>query len=367
MLSIEGTLRLTSPLHVSAFENSWRLNDERRAIQGDNGGKPLTRMTREVYVDKENVVCEVPVFAGNGFRGRLRRFAARRVQDAIGPVSIDTYHGLNCGAVSGRPAKDSITVSGAAKARENVYMGLFGGSPALYRSRYRAFDAMPVTDTTIGIGVVPERYAALAPVRRFGDQTRPARPDELLFFLDFNRIDDALRFRDPEAHLMIKDYDTALADWMTKVSDNRTAVAASKDAVAANKAKKGKDRQTVEKVSKSSIDAMSAIEALAPGTNLYFRIHLDDSVNDAQAGFLMLTVADMVKQNRLGGWGRNGLGTFIADLSVYEDGEHLSPLLSQEGRNVSLHSDLEAFETAANDSLAALDVAAIDAFFSEEE
>jgi CRISPR type IV-associated protein Csf2 len=364
MLSIQGTLKLTSPLHVAAFESSWRLSDERRPIQGDNGGKPLTRMARQSLVDKDNVTCEIPFVAANSFRGRLRRLAAKRVQSTIGPVSIDTYHGLSCGAVSGRPAKGAVTISGAARARANVYLGLFGGSPGMYPSHYRAFDAVPVTDTTIGIGMVPARYAALAPVRRFGDTTRPARPDELLFFLDFNRIDDALRFRDPEAPLAIKEYESAMADWMAKISDNRQAVAASKEAVAANKGKKGKERASVEKVSKSSLDTMSAIEAVAPGANLFFRIDLDDGVDDAQAGLMMLCVADLVKQNRLGGWGRNGLGTFAADLAVYEDGEQLSPLL--QGAAFSMHPDLEMFETAALDALRALDGNVIAGFFAEE-
>jgi CRISPR type IV-associated protein Csf2 len=365
MLSIQGTLRLTSPLHVSAFETSWRLNDERRAIQGDSGGKPLTRIARQTLVDKDNITCEVPLVAANGFRGRLRRLAAKRVQNAIGPVSIDTYHGLACGAVSGRPAKDAVTISGMSRARDNVYLGLFGGGPALQQSRYRAFDAVPVTDATIGIGMVPDNYAAIAPVRRFGTDIRPARPDELLFFLDFNRVDDALRFRDPEAPTAIKDYNDAMANWMAKISDNKDAVAANKDAVAANKGKKGKDRTAVEKVSKSSIDAMSAIEVLAPGAHLFFRIDLDESVDDAQAGLMMLCVADLVKQNRLGGWGRNGLGTFSADLAVFEDGERLSPLL-QDGNPGQIHPDLETFETAAQDAMAALDADSVAALFAEE-
>ena len=364
MLSIQGTLKLTSPLHVAAFENSWRLNDDRRAIQGDSGGKPLTRTARQPLVDKDNVMCEVPFVAGNSFRGRLRRLAARRVQSVIGPVSIDTYHGLMCGAVSGRPAKDSITISGWAAATNNVYLGLFGGAPAIYPSRYRAFDAMPITDATVGLGIVPEQYAALAPIRKFGETVRPARPDELMFYLDFNRIDDPLRFRDPEAHLWIKDYDEALADWMSKVADNRQAVAASKDAAAANKEKKGKERTTVEKVSKSSIDAMSAIEAVAPGVHLFFKVELDDNANDAQAGLLMLCVADMLKQNRLGGWEKKGLGTFSADLAVFEDAERLSSLI-QQGANTTLHPDLESFETAALDALQALSPETVATFFAE--
>lgn len=366
MLSIQGTLKLTSPLHVSAFESSWRLNDERRASQGDNGGKPLTRMARQTFVDHEHATCEVPFVGANGFRGRLRRLAARRVQSAIGPVSLDTYHGLSCGAVSGRPAKDAITISSSARAKANIYVGLFGGSPALYPSRYRAFDAVPVTETTIKLNMVPDRYSDIAPVRRFGQTARPARPDELLFFLDFNRIDDALRFRDPDAPLLIKDYAEALADWMSKVSDNRQAVAASKDAAAANREKKGKDRAAVEKVSKNSIDAMSAIEALAPGAHLFFRIDLDSDLDDAQVGLMMLSVLDLVKQNRLGGWGRNGLGTFVADLGVYEDGQHLDPLLEGEGANAHLHPAHETFETAADDALRVLKAGDFDDFFRED-
>lgn len=370
MYSIQGTLKLTSPLHVSAFETSWRLNDHRKAIQGDNGGKPLTRMARQTLVAQEGnltALYEVPFVAANGFRGRLRRLAAKRVQNAIGAVSMDTYHGLMCGAVSGRPAKDSVTISGMARARDNVYLGLFGGGPSLQPSRYRAFDAVPVTDATIGVGMVPNKYAEIAPVtRRYSDDVRPARPDELLYYLDFNRIDDALRFRDPDASAAIKEYDEAMAEWIAKVSDNKEAVAANKEAVAANKGKKGKDRTAVEKVSKSSIDAMSAIEVLAPGAHLFFRVDIDTAATDAQTGLMMLCIADLVRQNRLGGWGRNGLGTFTADLAVYEDGDRLSPLLSQHDGAGEVHPDLETFETAAHDALQALGVEDTAALFAED-
>lgn len=365
--SIQGTLRLTSPLHVSSFEAGWRIDDQRQILRGDVG-KPLTRTMRTVFAGADRALSETPLMYGNGFRGRFRRFARQHIQKVTGPISLDTYHGLSCGAVSGRPSKDSITISGSAKARDHVYMGLYGGSPAMYQSTYRAFDLYPVTEATIQAGLVPKRYADIVPTRYVAkNEARPARPDELLTCLDFIRVDDLLRFRDPDAHLMVKDHDEALAAWAAKNNENRAAVAASKAAVkeaAAAKGKKGK-ADAVEKVSKNTLDAMSAIEVVVPGVDMFFRVDLAERVQDHHIGLMLMCVADLVKADALGGWTRAGLGTFKADLHVYEDSDLLSPLLTGEGRNAHLHEDLVKFETAAADALAAIDPRELDGFFEE--
>jgi len=294
---IAGILKLTSPLHVASPGD--RVIDPNSLIPSyGKGGLPLSGTTRyPLALSEEEIVSEewenpnhrgivyLPVFPANDLRGRLRRRAAEEVFKVLSLrgelLTLETYHGMMCGAVTGQPSKE-LTFDLALKSGRHSFLGLFGGGPRLVRSCLQIHTLWPVTHTTIKAGLVSSYYE---------DQKFLGRSDRLTRAIFYGRIDDALVFSDGRAELIVKEYSTAVADWMNELGSGER--------------------------SKRQLHTFAAIEYVIPGTRFYSEMKVEtERAGLGALGLLIRSVTAFANKQGIGGWTRNGFGRFESQFDL---------------------------------------------------
>lgn len=319
---IAGILKLTSPLHV-ATPGQRIINLDDLSIRSGNadGDKKLNVTPTTHYPlalsedemlnhglqqtqDAENSdaapspgspdrsIFYLPVFPANDARGRLRRFAADQIFDLLKArgqqISLGTYHGMTCGAVTGQPNKEG-DFDLAVKSGTHPFLGLFGGGPRMVPSCLQVNTLWPVLSTTISAGLVPLRYE---------DEKINIRPWKLTASMFYRRIDDALVFSDGHAELTIKEYSSAVAEWINELGSA--------------KSDEGKSVR-----SKKQLKTFGAIQYVIPGTRLYTEIKINtERTKLAGLGLLIHAVAAFATTQAIGGWGRIGFGNFEPQLDL---------------------------------------------------
>lgn len=356
---IDINLTLTSPLHVAFPDNK----DDRNVCHTTK--KPIV----DIGIEASNRTTLVPYFPANGLRGGLRRKAAARVMERLcqgeSRVPASLYLGLTCGASSGSPDQTALSIEEVLRARRNAYMGLFGGGARLLQSAYRVSDINPVIDLTVKTGVVPaicaDRVMARPSKEPGGQQTylaawelTPNLNGQPFGLLNLIRVDDVYRvMRDDEIARFIKSPTESVAEHQAAVGMNkgeRKAGAASKEDVA----------------------NMMAFETVAAGTPMHFRVTLAPDASEAQAGLLLLSLADLIQENSLGGFGRIDCGRFRVDTINIQLGDNLG------GEKVSVADCGEGVEfrlpetpivgrliEAANTGLQALSIEELQGYFTD--
>ena len=318
--TIEGILKLTSPLHIASPGKRYvdletlRISTER--------GTPITpttqypvALTEDDYLSTDFAAegrshrsFEVPVFPANDMRGRLRRIAAEDVFEALKgrgeTISLEVYHGMTCGAVTGQPAK-GLTFEVATKSGVHPFLGLFGGGPRLVRSALQVSPLWPITQKTIKAGLVPERY-----------DSEKVGTDWLTRAIFYRRVDDALEFYNGNASLIINGYSDAIAQWIKDV------------------ARQKRDGEKEASRSSKQIRTFAALEYVIAGTRFYLDLRIDTSRTKLGAlGLLVHAINGLANKQAIGGWVRNGFGRFESDLFlVPPDGGRIPVLINQGGR-----------------------------------
>ncbi len=280
MNRIDLVVTSISPLFVAYPDN---YNDTKKLSQ-----------TLKKEVMSGDLVFRLPYYPANGFRGGLRRKAAARLLAHLkavdGPVSGELYLGLCCGASSGSPDQTPLSVEEIIRARDNVYMGLFGGGARLHQSMYRVSDLTPILGITTAAGVVPDGLLDVAP--------SPATPKDILGRRTPIRVDDLKRVMDPAALLAY-------------VADPVAAWAAHTEGVLASGDRRRADDTGTEK--KEDVANMMTMETVAAGVPFHVRFDLDPDLSDAQLGLLLVCIEDLFQENAFGGWTRCGFGKFRAN------------------------------------------------------
>ena len=339
---IEGLIRLTSALHCASPDTSLATPDKNETP------------THQQRVVTNTGIQKIPYFPGNDIRGRLRRKAATLVLDQLvakDQISVDLYAGLNAGAISAQPDTAELSVEEALRARDNVYMGLFGGGARLLRSRYRANDLIPVLADTIALGMVPAIYGETSDANWLPQgYSGPARGFELVETFQALRVDDVMRVMRPDDMLRyIADTSKVVADRQALVIEQRTQRKADKAAVKAGDMKSG------EIAGKRAIENMMSFQAIRAGTPLYFLVDVADDANDAHIGLMLLSLQALVREQALGGWVRAGLGRFNADLKLIRNGLSLEIFKAgTNGAQAELSTEVEPYVSAAQAALAKL-------------
>ena len=330
--TIEGILKLTAPLHVATPGERYvtldtlyvthKKPDEQTEYTGITAttvypvavteedklevGLPIPAKDGTGETKKDYRSPEVPVFPANDLRGRLRRLAAELIFDKLQArgqkISLETYHGMICGAVTGQPTP-GLDFDLAIKSGVHPFLGLFGGGPRLVRSSLQISSAWAITSTTLKAGVVPNRYES----DRVTDDWRLLKP------LFFRRVDDALEFCSGTASLTVQNYSESIARWL-KDEGSQSA-----------------DGGTEMVRSKLQIRRFSAIQYVVPGTRFHFDARIDTSRTGlASLGLLIHALARFATKQCIGGWVRNGFGRFETGLSlVLPDGGRLPVLVRQ--------------------------------------
>lgn len=298
---IEGILRLLSPMHCAAV--------------GDSGGEKNVTLTQKQSLITRTGKRTFPIFPGNDLRGRLRRKAAALILDHIvvsGKVKVDLYAGLSAGAITASPESD-LTVEEALRARDNVYMGLFGGGTRLLRSRFCANDLVPVLADTIAARIVPSHFGDdWVPTGFIGDGV--VGPLEGFGITDKRtsfRIDDVARVT--SVNEMEQYIENVLVSVGQKQGETLSGRKERKDSKAA--AKTGEIKST-DVAGKKDLSNMFTVETIMRGTPMYCLIDLQNDVSDAHVGLLLLALQALVREQALGGWIRTGFGRYSADLAL---------------------------------------------------
>jgi CRISPR type IV-associated protein Csf2 len=270
----------------------------------------------------ERGLVYLPVFPANDARGRLRRLAAEEIFGLLKSrgelVSMETYHGMTCGAVTGQLNKE-LTFDAAVKGGRHAFLGLFGGGPRMIASNLVVNTLWPVTSATVRAGLVPAHYE---------DEQTLIPPNRLTRAIFYRRIDDAITFSTGTADLVVKEYSSAVAAWLKEISSAKT--------------ESGQRER-----SKKQLHTFAAIEYVIPGTRLYLHLKVNTERPGLGAlGLLIHTLAAFANRQRLGGWTRNGFGSFDSDLTLMGPDNTRVPLLTKSDYNYEPNVEAEQIAEA---------------------
>ncbi len=352
MYVIRGILRLTSPLHIAAPRKETVDPDTDRLLPGGERGimvVPATKYrlpmfvrgsqaasgdaTEEADVARGSAFADVPVIPANDLRGRLRRCAARKVFDVLlarnEQISLDAYHGMTCGAVTGSP-NGRLTFAEAAQAARHSFLGLFGGGPKMVRSALQVSTGWPILASTIFAGVLSEDLQAEVPCPMNSEWLLTQR-------LFFKRIDDAIRFTDGYAQTVVRDFGPAVTRWIESVSEVKKARETAGGKAGKTKARRVPSAASTEQASGSAVEGIenasptpsrlqlqgfNAIEFVVPGTRFFLEFHLEETqMRSGGMGLFLHALREFVLQQNLGGWSKNGFGRFeFAHATIRQSG-----------------------------------------------
>jgi CRISPR type IV-associated protein Csf2 len=356
--TIEITLHLTSPLHITSPEAcSVDAKSMRRIFKG-KGEVATAVMKQPVYLDAaetgdvhtseesdegktKSSLSRFPIIPANTLRGGLRRAAARRIIDYLDAtdqkISLATLHVLTCGAFSGKP-EGELTLDDRDTQLANAYFAAFGGGPKLMRSGFQVATGMPITQSTLDAHLVPGSQQP---------HMSSQKAYELTSFLNMRRTDDVIEFNpDTINPKTIANYPAAVTDWIETITKN----AADRKADRKNKDPKA------EKTKKEALKSFTFLEIVNPGTRFYTDINFHPCLPDHAIGCILLALQDLLAKP-LGGKSHNGFGRFTASATL--NGQ---PILDKDGSLLTNHPELSPCLDAYNAWLADLKADDLEAF-----
>ena len=339
-MTIHAILRTLSPMHIADPTGGRYDHAEDRIVYGDQGipctmtqKLPLSstrtvkvkRNDGEVDVQRQD---EVPIIAANNLNGRLRRHAAKAIRSALKAkgqkVTLGTYNGMNCGAVTGSPDSEMLTFAEMSELAEHPFLGLFGGGPRMAERRVRIHNGLPLHNSEIIRPLLTNLHHS-----RLEDQWLDAAVRPTTVFT-FRRNDDIKVLAD------IVEQAETIADYEKQVIAYQSSLLAAKS-----------------EEQRAGVFTFSAHEVIIPLMNFHLTFELEN-VTEAQVGLFLATLDNFAQKERIGGWSRNGYGRFMLTTveAVEEDGT-LHEKLFNDGRLDSsqnvVKKALEAWDAAKAD------------------
>jgi hypothetical protein len=276
MIIIHGVLTTTSPLHTSAGTKGPRLQRDGRVSSRDNEGIPVLSTVTMPLTVRGRYYGDVPIFPSSGVIGAQRRHASSRVRAALGGdgkrLPLPVYYALQNGHAPGPQLGGVATLKDFEKVRSDLFFGLFLGGSMRNAARFIQCDLVPVIEQTIDAGLVPQKFADLAP-----SSDRGIEPWNLVDYRVMRKVDDIGRGRDSGEGVELLEDDIKR-------------------------------------------ESAAAYQVITPGTSLYYRAQLDESTTPEQRGLFLLALHDLCLKQQLGGrthlgWGgsqRNASATCTA-------------------------------------------------------
>jgi len=352
---IEGIFTLTTPLHCASTDASLA-----------SAGATTETPTMQRRIMTREGVTRIPIFPGNGLRGGLRRKAAKIVLDQIAAkdkVEIALYQGLNCASITGQP-ESGLSVEEVLRARDNLYMGLFGGGARMLRSRYRVNDLIPVLADTIAVGSVPQSFGDVSDSTYTPQNSKGAANGwSIIETATVLRVDDVMRVMRPhELEKYVANAANAVREIQLGVMDERAQRKVDKLAI--------KDKligkEDIQK--KSTIENIMSYQAIMAGTPMYFLLDFQDDCSDKHIGMMLLALRDLVREQALGGWVRAGLGRYTTNLTLTRDGEAFPVFTSNAAAgDATLSAASQTFADVATEAMSLLSADDMMAFFLPRE
>lgn len=305
---IHGIIKLTSPLHIASPRKK-RIDEGGREVFGQQGTPctpiitldlPFARSIEKKMEDGggNKIIkwqLKVPVIPANNQNGHLRRHAAAVVFDELRKrgekVNIETYSAMTCGAVTGVPDAGMVKFDEYREARENVFLGLFGGGPRMIRRSVRIHNAVPVTDDTLKAGLHSgvTRHPAFDGPESLELTARIPDGVEVVKSWFFRRNDDLASLADVTLQ------EAAIENYLEKIQEYQAKIL--------------EEGAKEEEGSRFSTRTWTAMEFVIPG--VMFPMTCELEVTDAQMGLFLLALDRYAEIDRLGGCSRNGFGMFL--------------------------------------------------------
>ena len=309
---IEGLLTLETPLHIGSFEDKLK-NATRTAALMTAVGSSLVK---------------VPVIPSSTFRGGLRRAAANILIRHLKKVSIDQFQLLTTGSGPNARLADqtSENVALRVKAKNDLYMGIFGGGPSLFSSGYFARHAYPNEEKLVESGIVPAQYEANRIRVHTYDNNVESFLESLCKSIHARKVDEIVNGRS-ETLLAIDGGDEAISSYVSATGEAQDVRADTKKVIAALKAKMNgatpEERREISQQiadleatnTKSTISNLIEYMAIPAGVSMYVRIDLSEHLSDAQVYFLIHCLAEMLDKP-IGGKSSAGLGVVRPSLNL---------------------------------------------------
>lgn len=278
MIVVHGVITLTSPLHTSAGPKGLKLQRDGRVAYRDNEGIPVISNVTTPLCVRGRYHADLPIFPSNGLVGRLRRLAARRLRAALTQdgktIPQSLYYALMNGHQVGAQLGAAYTLADYERVKTDFFFGMFGGGSLRHAAAYTQSDLLPVTALTIDAGLVPQKFADLAPV----DARRDVEPWQLFDYRVIRKVDDVARGRDDAGGVELLDGD-------------------------------------------EKREAAVAYQAIPVGTSMYWRTTLDPRTTPQQRGLFLLSLRDMLLSQQIGARSHLGWGGFKGQRFRWIDGD----------------------------------------------
>lgn len=362
--NIHGIFKLTAPMHV-ADPIQYSLDSRGYVVRKTAGmANVIATMRQNILADGTRV--KIPYFPANDLRGRLRRKAAALVMEALAAkgekVPVELYSGL-CAGASGAKPENNVSIEEVKRASEHVYMGLFGGGTRMLRSRFIVSDGVPIINATVKAGLVPEKFGpyenCALPISNGSEAVTESDGHKLTEVRHIVRVDDVTRvLRSDELRAYVQDAENAVAQWQANVLKNR---ADRKD-----QAEQSAAGEETDAIKKTDLANVVSVQSIIAGTELYVRFDLHNTTTHAQRGLLLCALRDLINEQALGGWIRNGFGKFTAEhFTASLDDEAFAPFeYDDKTGSVKLTNDTRPLLEAMQRELAELTVPTLMEFFT---
>ncbi|MFW5886444.1 MAG: type IV CRISPR-associated protein Csf2 [Bacteroidota bacterium] len=325
---VDGNIVLKSPLHISD-PRSARYDPETDKIAYGKVGSPCT-LTRHMdfhcpaHMSEKNKsgIFTVPVIPANGLRGTIRRLSSRVIEEHIvnnldDKINFQTYLGMHCGAITGRPEPGDIAMAEVKGFRDHFFLGLFGGGPRIIPGKLRVATAYPVLDYFIeDLPLIPDN-------RKIGEQVMSIVDSWRLFqVVPLPRVDDLVQIRDDFAKISVDEYKNVMLNLL-------------EEAEARRKSKKsGEERKSDDKI---GLQAINFYQTVIPGTRFYSKFEVDG--NPAQVGMLLKGLEKFVQKGIIGGKSACGLGSFMHNFQISIDGLKPEPVFNLKTNTLNMESE----------------------------
>jgi CRISPR type IV-associated protein Csf2 len=250
--------------------------------------------------------------------------------------SLDVYHMLRCGAVTGNPDSTLPDVTEVQQAAAETMIGMFGGGPRFIRGALKVQGGFPLCPATVKRGIV-------------GEHALMTQTDRLSMPQMFRRVDDVLGWLPMDIDVLGDNYAEQVAAWMTENTPVETAATVDEDANSVSDEKEARGLKT-----------FSGYEVVMPGTSFEMRFAMHDA-REAQAGLLVSALVDLFNRPELGGKSGIGCGEYaVAECTIEIDGKRHKMLADRvAGSDYTLDMDSSAIAeiiSALKESMAVLDV-----------
>lgn len=306
---IHGIIKTISPLHIAA-PGAVRFDPTTGGYASGDGGIACTGIQQmplpSTLTGKSGseYQAKVPMIAANNLNGALRRQAAAITFDALlakgEKVDMGTYSAMTCGSVTGKPDGGLVKFEEYREARQNPFLGLYGGGPRMMRRNVRVHNLVPVTKATAFMHQGVSRHPGFDGPGELATQYTVPESVKLVQMFAFVKNDDLLKFVDlAMQEKVITDFEKKIAERQQSILDDKAA------------------KDSGGEGSRFSNRTFTSYEFVIPGVGFPMTFELD--VTDEQLGLFMLALDRFAATERLGGALRNGFGQFAMENVVLVD------------------------------------------------